>query len=76
MNLKECWDSDRNIKFRNSKEAFDEAIQHGYLTKIDYDDGKYADDFMYMHTDITELNIETDYFKNIHTRKYLKINYS
>jgi len=76
MNLKECWDLDRNIKFRKSKEAFEEAIQHGYLTTIDYEDGKYAGDFMYMHTDITEPNIETDYFKNIHTRKYLKIDYS
>ncbi len=64
------------MEFRNSKEAFDEAIRHGYLTTIDYEDGKYAGSWMYMHTDNTIPNISTDYFKNINTRKYLKINYS
>tara|TARA_R100000700_G_C3052929_1_gene71379 strand:+ start:196 stop:414 length:219 start_codon:yes stop_codon:yes gene_type:complete len=57
--------------FRDSQEAFEEAILHGYLTTIDYEDGKYAGEWMYMHTIGT-----TDYFKNINTRKYLEIPYT
>ena len=60
------------ITFRDSKEAFDEAILHGYLTNIDHEDGKYAGDWMYMHTDING----SDHFKHIITRKYMIVEYT
>ena len=58
------------MTFRDSKEAFDEAILHGYLTTIDHEDGKYAGDWMNMHT----VNND-DYFKNIISRKYMMVKY-
>ena len=61
-----------DMTFRDSKEAFDEAILHGYLTTIDYEDGKYAGEWMYMHTDIKG----RDNFKHKITRKYMVVDYT
>ena len=58
--------------FRECGYAFAEAIKHGYLTTIDHEDGKYAGEWMYMHTDING----SDHFKHIITRKYMVIEYT
>ena len=71
------------MTFRDSREAFKEAIQHGYLETTDHGNNKYAGDYMYMHTIENEgqFNIETgtfsstDYFKNINTREYMEVEY-
>ena len=62
----------KEMTFRDSKEAFNEAILHGYLTTIDNEDGKYAGEWMYMHTDING----SDHFKHIITRKYMVVEYT
>ena len=63
--------------FRNSEQAFKEAIENGVLTENRSNDcfgcsncsfckGDYAGNWMYMKT-----IGNTDYFKNIYTRKYI-----
>ena len=54
--------------FRDSQEAFQDAIRQGALEDTDNNNGKYAGDYMYMHS-----IKNTDYFKNINTRKYIEI---
>jgi len=54
--------------FRDSQEAFQDAIKQGELEDTDNNNGKYAGDYMYMHT-----RENTDYFKNINTRKYIEV---
>ena len=54
--------------FRDSQQAFRDAIRQGELEDTDNNNGKYAGDYMYMHS-----IKNTDYFKNINTRKYIEI---
>ena len=54
--------------FRDSQQAFQDAIRQGALEDTDNNNGKYAGDFMYMHS-----VKNTDYFKNINTRKYIEV---
>ena len=54
--------------FRDSQEAFQDAIRQGALEDTDNNNGKYAGDYMYMHS-----IKNTDYFKNINTRKHIEI---
>ena len=63
------------MTFRNSQEAFKEAIQHGCLETIDHNNNKYAGDYMYMHTIVNDGFSSIDYFKNINTRKYMVVEY-
>lgn len=53
-----------NLKFKDGKQAFKQAIDAGVLT-VNPSDDNYAGKYMYMHTDDTG-----DCFKNIITRKY------
>lgn len=53
------------LTFRDSKQAFDDAIRDGRLS-TDRDSEVYAAQFMYMGT-----RDGVDTFKNIHTRAYL-----
>lgn len=55
------------MKFRESQEAFDDAIELGCLSRVETDDN-FAGNYMYMHSDSTY-----DYFKHITTRKYLEV---
>ena len=59
--------SPRDFKptFKDSKQAFDEAVVAGHLT-TDEGDAMYAGDFMYMYTHGGQ-----DWFKYIDTRKYV-----
>jgi len=67
--------------FRDSQEAFQDAIRQGALEDTDNNNGKYAGDYMYMHSIENQgtFNIQTgtfsstDYFKNINTRKYIEV---
>lgn len=54
--------------FRDPQEAFEDAIEKGYLTDNDASDGNYAGHWMYMHT-----SSEGDHFKNRFTRRYLTV---
>ena len=69
------------MTFRDSQEAFKEAIQHGCLETIDDNNNKYAGDYMYMHTSEYTYNSKSglfssiDYFKNINTREYMEVEY-
>jgi hypothetical protein len=51
--------------YRNSHEAFEQAIKEGRLSTIK-SSANYAGSYMYMHTD----SDGRDCFKNINTRKY------
>lgn len=51
-------------QFRDSKEAFNEAIKRGHLTE-DEESPNYAGKYMYMHSDA-----KGDYFKDRDTRQY------
>lgn len=55
-----------NITFRNSQEAFNNAIKCGKLS-INAGSSNYAGDYMYMHSTKSD---SFDHFKNINTRKY------
>ena len=57
-----------NYTFKDSQVAFKDAIKQGALEDTNNNNGKYAGDFMYMHT-----VKNTDYFKNINTRKYIEV---
>lgn len=60
--------------FRNSKQAFDNAIQKGDLTST-RGSFKYAGNWMYMHSKNMgdEVPEVIDYFKNISTREYMQV---
>lgn len=53
--------------FRNSQDAFEDAIKHGALQREQRSD-TYAGNYMYMYTEGG-----ADFFKNIFTRKYITV---
>jgi len=60
------------LKTRDAESAFDDAIENNTITEVfnhsSYSlEGNYIDDIAYMHSDKN-----FDYFKNIHTRKYIR----
>jgi len=55
-----------NFKFRNAKDAFQNAIAQGKLSVLVHNKN-YAGNYMYMHTTSKD---QIDHFKNIDTRKY------
>ena len=55
--------------FRNSQEAFENALNLGKFTD-DSEDDNYVGGWMYMYS-----LANTDYFKNINDRKYLTVEY-
>ena len=56
-------------EFRNSQEAFENALNLGKFTD-DSEDDNYVGGWMYMYS-----LANTDYFKNINDRKYLTVEY-
>jgi hypothetical protein len=67
----------KEMTFRDSKEAFENAIEKGILSdKMFIKRGKrnliYAGDYMYMYSVAEE---RKDFFKHIDTRKYISSKY-
>ena len=61
-----------NPHFRDSREAFENAIRLGRLSDSPASP-KYAGRFMYMHSEHDGAGAEVDSFKNIDTRQYLRV---
>ena len=59
-----------NYEFRNSQEAFENALNLGKFTDDSQDGRQYVGGWMYMYS-----LANTDYFKNINDRKYLTVEY-
>ena len=59
-----------SYKFRNSQEAFENALNLGKFTDDSQDDRQYVGGWMYMYS----LG-NCDYFKNINDREYLTVEY-
>ena len=58
--------------FRDSRKAFDNAIRRGLLSD-NQAALQYAGRFMYMHSEYDDTGVEVDAFKNIDTRKYIRV---
>ena len=66
--------TDFNPTFRDSREAFDNAISAGVLSEAPAA-VNFAGRYMYMFTERDGAGLEIDAFKHIDTRRYIRISF-